>query len=98
MESNRQFGHDFIACSEAQQKQILDCIAYPAKAAPEDSGAVAAFSHIRNMVLGGFYTSKMGIEDLKYQGNKMLPSWDGCPESATAHLGVDYSHWDHGQN
>ena len=86
---------DFAACSEAQQKQILDRIAYPAKAAPEDSGAVAAFSHIRDLVLGGFYSSKMGMEELQYQGNKMLESWDGCPESATSHLGVDYSNWEH---
>jgi hypothetical protein len=93
MECNRQFSHDFVDCSETQQRQILDRIAYPAKAAPDDSGAVAAFGHIRDLVLGGFYSSKIGIEDLQYQGNKMLESWDGCPESATARLGVDYSNW-----
>ncbi|MGO8815945.1 MAG: gluconate 2-dehydrogenase subunit 3 family protein [Terriglobia bacterium] len=95
MECNRQFSHDFADCSETQQKQILDRIAYPAKAAPDDSGAVAAFGHIRDLVLGGFYSSKIGIEDLGYQGNKMLESWDGCPESATTRLGVDYSNWEH---
>jgi len=95
MECNRHFGLDFVACSEAQQRQILDRIAYPGKAAREDSGAVAAFSHIRDLVLGGFYSSKIGVEDLQYQGNKMLESWDGCPETATSHLGVDYSNWEH---
>lgn len=95
MECNRHFGHDFVACSEAQQKQILDRIAYPAKAAAEDSNAVTAFNHIRDLVLGGFYTSKIGIEELQYQGNKMLESWDGCPESATRQLGVSYSDWEH---
>jgi gluconate 2-dehydrogenase gamma chain len=95
MECNRQFSHDFVDCSDTQQKQILDRIAYPAKAAPDDSGAVAAFGHIRDLVLGGFYSSKIGIEDLRYQGNKMLESWDGCPESATTRLGVDYSNWEH---
>jgi hypothetical protein len=94
MECNRLFGLDFAACSEAQQKQVLDRIAYPAKAASEDLGAAAAFSHIRDLVLSGFYTSKMGVEDLQYQGNKMLASWDGCPASATSRLGVDYSHWE----
>ncbi|MGA2987952.1 MAG: gluconate 2-dehydrogenase subunit 3 family protein [Terriglobia bacterium] len=94
MECNRHFDLDFAACSETQQKQILDRIAYPGIAAPEDSGAVAAFSHIRDLVLGGFYSSKIGVEDLQYQGNKMLESWDGCPESATARLGVDYSSWE----
>lgn len=95
MECNRQFSHEFADCSEAQQKQILDRIAYPAKAAPEDSGAVASFNHIRDLVLGGYYSSAMGIAELQYQGNKMLESWDGCPESATSQLGVDYSNWEH---
>ena len=95
VECNRQFHHDFVDCSVAQRKQILDRIAYPAKANPEDSGAVASFNHIRDLVLGGYYSSKMGITELQYQGNKMLESWDGCPESATARLGVDYSNWEH---
>lgn len=95
MECNRQFSHDFIDCSEAQQKQILDRIAYPAKAAPEDSGAVASFNHIRDLVLGGYYSSEMGIRELQYQGNKMLESWDGCPDNAISQLGVDYGNWEH---
>jgi len=94
VECNRKFGHDFVNCTEVQQKQLLDRIAYPKKAAPEDSAAAAAFSHIRDLVLSGFYSSKIGIEDLQYQGNKMLASWDGCPESATTQLGVDYKEWD----
>lgn len=95
MQCNRQFRHDFADCSTAQQRQVLDRIAYPEKAAPEDGNAVAAFDHIRGLVLSGFYSSKMGVEDLQYQGNKMLESWDGCPEAATSRLGVDYSNWEH---
>jgi gluconate 2-dehydrogenase gamma chain len=94
MECNQLFGRDFVDCSEGQQKQILDRIAYPEKAAPEDSNAVAAFNHIRDLVLEGFYSSKMGVEDLQYQGNKMLAEWDGCPEIVTSRLGVDYSDWE----
>lgn len=95
METNRQFGHDFVDCSAAQQKRLLDRIAYPAKAAPEDANAVAGFNRIRDLVLGGFYSSKMGIEDLQYQGNKMLTEWNGCPENVTSRLGVDYSDWEY---
>lgn len=95
LESNRAFTHDFVDCSVAQQKQLLDRIAYPATAAPEDANAVAAFNHLRDLVLGGFYSSKIGIEDLQYQGNKMLESWNGCPENVTSRLGVDYSDWKH---
>ncbi|MGH9624008.1 MAG: gluconate 2-dehydrogenase subunit 3 family protein [Bryobacteraceae bacterium] len=95
MECNRHFRRDFVDCSEAQQNQILDRIAYPAKAAPADANAVAAFNRIRDLVLGGFYSSKMGIADLQYKGNKALAEWDGCPEEVTSRLHVDYSDWKH---
>lgn len=95
MECNRHFQHDFVGCSEAQQNQILDRIAYPARAAPADANAVAAFNRIRDLVLGGFYSSKMGIADLQYKGNKALSEWNGCPEEVTSRLHVDYSDWKH---
>jgi len=41
-------------------------------------------------VLSGFYSSKMGIEDLPYLGNKMLSEWNGCPPNVLAKLGVEY--------
>ena len=76
-----------VVLRHCSKKQVLDRIAYPAKAAPEDSGAVAAsFNHIRDLVLGGYYSSEMGITELQYQGNKMLESWDGCPDSAISQL------------
>jgi gluconate 2-dehydrogenase gamma chain len=93
VECNRLFDHDFVDCSPARQKQILDRIAYPETAAPEDSNAVAAFSYVRDLVMSGFYSSEVGIKDLQYAGNKALPSWDGCPEEALSRLGVDYSNW-----
>src|ERR1700756_756639 len=39
-ESNAKFGQDFIKVSVDQQKQLLDRIAYPKKAAKEDSAWV----------------------------------------------------------
>lgn len=79
LECNRLFQHDFADCSESQQKQILDRIAYPKKSAPEDANAVAFFNSLRDMVASGFFSSKMGIEDLPYVGNKMVADWEGCP-------------------
>ena len=75
-------------CSEAQQKQILDRIAYPKTAAPEDGAGVAFFNHLRGLVVSGFFSSKMGVKDLPYLGNQMLSSWEGCPASVLAKLGL----------
>ena len=88
MECNRQFAHDFVDCSEAQQKQTLDRIAYPKTAAPEDAAGVAFFNHLRGLVVSGFFSSKMGVKDLPYLGNQMLSSWEGCPASVLGKLGL----------
>ena len=86
LESNRAFGHDFTEASGAEQKKLLDRIAYPKTAAPEDAAGVVFFNHLRNLVLGGFYSSKMGVQDLPYLGNKVLAEWDGCPPDVLAKL------------
>jgi gluconate 2-dehydrogenase gamma chain len=86
MESNRAYSHDFIDASDAEKKQLLDRIAYPKTAAPEDAAGVVFFNAMRNAVLGAFFSSKMGVEDLPYLGNKMLAEWDGCPANVLAKL------------
>lgn len=88
MECNRKFGHDFVDCSPAEQKQMLDRIAYPKTAAPEDSQAVAFFNELRNLVVSGFFSSKMGVQDLPYVGNTMVAEWKGCPPEVLAKLGL----------
>jgi hypothetical protein len=77
-ESNAKFGRDFIKASPDQQKQLLDRIAYPKKAAKEDSAWVHFFNQFRSLTVGGFFSSKEGVKDLPYLGNKALSSWDGC--------------------
>jgi gluconate 2-dehydrogenase subunit 3-like protein len=90
MQCNRIDGRDFVDCTVDQQKQMLDRIAYPKKAAPEDSQAVAFFNHLRDLVVGSFYSSKIGVKDIAYVGNRMVPEWNGCPEAVISKLGVSY--------
>ncbi|MHB8302915.1 MAG: gluconate 2-dehydrogenase subunit 3 family protein [Acidobacteriaceae bacterium] len=87
-ECTRAFQQEFVDCAADQQAQILDRIAYPHKAAPEDVRAVVFFSHLRDLVLGGYYTSEMGIRDLPYLGNEPQASWQGCPAPVLAKLGL----------
>ncbi|HEX5481379.1 MAG TPA: gluconate 2-dehydrogenase subunit 3 family protein [Terriglobia bacterium] len=95
MESNRLYHHDFVDCPVAQQKQLLDRVAYPGKAEPADANAVSSFNHVRDAVLGGYYSSKMGIKDLQYLGNQMVEDWTGCPSDVTSRLNVNYSNWEY---
>jgi hypothetical protein len=41
--------------------------------------AVAFFSSFRDLTASGFWTTKMGIADLQYQGNVFVDEWTGCP-------------------
>jgi hypothetical protein len=87
MECNRKFSRDFVDCSAAQQKQILDRVAYPQKAASEDAAGVVFFNRMRDLVVSGFFSSKMGVKDLPYLGNQMVTEWNGCPPEVLAKLG-----------
>ncbi len=78
MESNKRFKKNFTACSKTQQIQIVDDIAYPEKVKPQFSQGVAFFTMMRNLTASGFYTSKIGIDDIGYVGN--TPNvWTGPP-------------------
>lgn len=77
-ESNRLFEKDFAEASSAQQKQLLDRIAYPKKAAKEDQAWVTFFSHFRSLIVSGFFSSKVGVADLPYLGNTVVVEWKGC--------------------
>ncbi len=86
MQCNRQFTRDFVDCADAQQKQVLDRIAYPKTAVPEDAPGVAFFNKMRDLVVSGFFSSEMGVKDLPYLGNQMLSAWEGCPANVMARL------------
>lgn len=77
-ESNKLSQTDFASAPLATQKQILDRVAYPERAAKEDHNWVTFFSEFRSMTIGGFYSSKMGVHDLPYKGNVAVMEWKGC--------------------
>lgn len=90
-EARERFGQEFTAITEAQRKQILDDIAWPKKAKPEFSQGVAFFNRFRDLTASGFFSSKMGMEDLQYMGNEFVMEWKGCPPAALNKLGVSYT-------
>jgi hypothetical protein len=87
--TNKTYGNDFINCSEDQQLQVLDQIAYPDPDASEQKQEVKFFSLVRNLVMTGYFTSEAGIKELGYQGNQ--PNvWDGVPEDVLKDHGMSY--------
>ena len=81
-------GKTFLTSSDAQRRQVLDDIAWPAKAKPEFSHGVAFFNRMRDMTAAGFFSSKMGVQDLRYMGNIPVAKWEGCPPEVLAKIGI----------
>lgn len=87
-ESRKRFGRSFAIAADAQRRQILDDIAWPAKAPASMSQGVAFFNRMRDFTASGFFSSAIGWKDLQYIGNVSNPGWKGCPPEAMRKLGV----------
>ena len=82
------FGKTVVTSTDAQRRQLLDEIGYTSNSDPGLSQAIAFFNSFRDLTATGFFTSKMGMADLQYQGNVFLPEWTGCSADALRKLGV----------
>jgi hypothetical protein len=89
MQCLKRYGKGFTDCDQKQQLELVDEIAYPGKAKPEMAAGVSFFSLMRNLTATGFFSSKIGIEDIGYVGN--TPNvWDGVPDDVLKQYGLSY--------
>jgi gluconate 2-dehydrogenase gamma chain len=86
--SNTRFSKRFVSLTEKEQTSILDEIAYPQKAASAVSQGVGFFNFFRDMTAAGFWSSRIGVQDIGYIGNQWT-NWNGCPPAALQRLGVN---------
>lgn len=89
IKSYKMFKKSFADSSAEQRIQLVDLIAYPGKALPENAAGVRFFDTIRGLTATGFFTSKIGIEDLGYKGNQPN-AWDGVPDDVLKQFGLEY--------
>ena len=78
---NDRYGKAFLECAAAQQKEVLDLIAYRENARKDPALGPGAefFSLLRDLTTDGFFTSEIGIKYLEYIGNTYLAEFPGCP-------------------
>jgi Gluconate 2-dehydrogenase subunit 3 len=88
LECDERFGKRLIDCSAGEQASLLDLIAWPDRAPADLSHGVEFFNRFRDLTATGFFTSKMGFEDLRYMGNVFVTEWTGCPDEALQRLEV----------
>jgi gluconate 2-dehydrogenase gamma chain len=85
----RRYNNAFINCNATQQIEMIDAIAYPELAKPEMQPGVAFFNRMRDLTATGFFTSKIGITDLGYAGNRPN-QWNGVPQEVLNQYGLKY--------
>jgi hypothetical protein len=85
----RRCGRGFVAATADERRPLLDDIAWPGKARPEMEAGAAFFTLFRDLVASGFWSSKIGVDDLRFMGNTYVAEWNGCPPEALAKAGVE---------
>ena len=88
MQCLNRYSNPFKDCNTKQQIEMVDEMAYPAKAKPEMQQGVAFFNRMRNLTASGFYTTKIGIDDLGYVGNRPN-KWEGVPADIIKQYGLE---------
>lgn len=88
IQCQKRYSNNFIDCTDNEKTDMLDEIAYPEEAKPEMQQGVAFFNRFRDLVASGFWSSKIGIEDIGYIGNRPH-NWQGCSHEALEHLGLE---------
>ena len=68
---------------------MVDEIAFPEKAKPTMQPGVAFFNRMRDLTACGFFTSKIGLADLGYMGNRPN-QWNGVPQEVLDQYGLAY--------
>lgn len=89
MKSLKMFNKGFSDATAEQRIELVELIAYPGKELPENTQGVSFFNLMRNLTATGFFTSKIGIEDMGYVGNRPN-AWDGVPDEVLKQYGLEY--------
>ena len=84
----KRYEKSFVDCSKEQQLQLIDEIAYPALAKPEMQQGVTFFNRMRSLTASGFFSSKIGMEDVGYVGNRPN-KWEGVPADDIKKYGLE---------
>ena len=90
LECLKRFEKPFASITQKQRLEVVDDIAYPAKAKPSMKQGVAFFNLMRNLTATGFYTTEMGVKDIDYKGNRPN-QWNGVPDDVLKQYGVAYT-------
>jgi gluconate 2-dehydrogenase subunit 3-like protein len=88
VECQRRFDKTFVGASETERHAVLGDLATYGALKPGLTHGQAFFRSFRDLTATGFWTTKIGFDDLGYKGNTVVPKWDGCPPEQLEKLGL----------
>lgn len=86
-ESQRRFKNAFSALTEKERVAICDDLS-AAKPAAQFAEAAKFFVRYRALTAGGYYTTPIGMKDLRYVGNVAMTTFEGPPPEVLKRLGL----------
>ncbi|HEY0683858.1 MAG TPA: gluconate 2-dehydrogenase subunit 3 family protein [Steroidobacter sp.] len=86
-EAQRRFKNNFAALMEKERTAICDDIS-AAKPAAQFTEAAKFFARYRSLTAGGYYTTPVGMKDLRYVGNVAMTTFEGPPPEVLKKLGL----------
>jgi len=78
-QSRKLHGKPFLALRAEEQAGILKTLAYKDQFRPDEEEGREFFKLLREYTVMGFYTSRVGLEELDYPGLKFYSESPGCP-------------------
>jgi hypothetical protein len=77
--ARQSYSREFLELSPEQQTAILEPLAYKAKFRPDEEAGQKFFKLIRQVTVMGFYTTRIGLEQLDYPGLRFYSQSPACP-------------------
>jgi Gluconate 2-dehydrogenase subunit 3 len=87
-EAQRRYRHLFADGAAEHATSICDDICDAPPKAPELAQATAFFARFRELTAIGYYTTPIGMKDLRYTGNEPLVAFNGPPAEVLKRLGL----------
>ena len=87
-ESQRRHDKNFADAGADQTSAICDDICDASDAAPQFAQAALFFRRFRELAALGYYTTPIGMKDLRYVGNEPLVAFNGPPPEVLKRLGL----------
>ena len=72
-------GSDFVKLASGEQEILLRSLAYREHYVPEQAAGQEFFNLMRRYTVMGYYTTRIGLEELDYPGLKLYARSPACP-------------------